>query len=323
MKTSIGMALLAAACVGASPAAARTDPAAELKEAQAALAAGEYDRAYPEYLRFAEEADNGLAQFTVGMFHRLGWGSRPVDPAAACGWFEKAAAHHIPLASHYLAECFEQGIGRPADPAEAALWYERAAGLGHHMSLCALAELHVQGRGVAKDPRRALALCREAAEKGARPAQVQVGRYLLYGDPSVRDPAAAHAWLEQAAAFSAEAQYHLGVAHRDGLGHPASPAEARDWFERAASQGYVPAYFQTARLYFDVSPDYQAEPPPADDLAKAYLWLSATAQRSQDPVELERTRAMLEQVRAIMPATWAPTLDARVAEHLAAHPAAP
>ncbi len=312
------LALLVGAGVFFPDARAATDLAAELKDAQAALAAGDYAAAYPLYLRAAED-NNPLAQFTVAMFNRLGW-DRPVDRVAACDWYEKAAGGNIPAAAHYFAECLEQGIGRPADPAEAAVWYQRAAQLGHFVSLCSLADLYMEGRGVPEDPRKGLELCRQAAEMGAVPAQTQVGRYLLEGAASIRDPQAAHAWFETAAAVSPEAQYYLGIIHRDGLTHAPTPEEARFWFERAASGGYVPAYFQTAKLYFEASPDYKSQRPSADDLAKAYMWLSATAQRSQDPVELEQTQAMLERVLAIMPPTWVPTLDKRVTEHLTAHP---
>jgi TPR repeat protein len=301
---------------------AAADLARELKEAQAALAAGDYDKAYPQYLHFAEKKNNPLAQFTLGMFHRLGWG-RPVDRAAACAWYERAAEGKIPTAAHFLGECFEQGIGRPADPARAAVWYERAAGLGHYMSLCSLAGLYMSGRGVPKDAKKGLALCRQAAERGAVPARVRVGRYLLEGEESIRDPEAAHAWFEAAAATSPEAQYYLGLMHRDGLGHAKAPDEARSWFERAASRGYVPAYFQTARLYLAISPDLKIGRPSEDHLAKAYMWLSATAKRSRNADELKQTGALLDQVLAIMPKTWVPTLDERVAAHLAEHPAAP
>ena len=177
---------------------AAPDLARELKDAQAALAAGNYAEAYPQYLYFAEEKNNPLAQFTVGMFHQLGWG-RPVDRAAACAWHARAAQGSIPAAAHFLAECYEQGIGRPADPAQAAVWYEHAAGLGHFMSLCALAELYMTGRGVPKDPQKGLALCRRAAEQGAVPARLQVGRYLLEGHESIRNPEAAYGWFEAAA----------------------------------------------------------------------------------------------------------------------------
>jgi uncharacterized protein len=301
---------------------AGTDPAKELKRAQSLLSDGNYDQAYPLYLEFAKKG-NPLAQFTLGMFHQLGWGKRPVDPEQACSWYEKAAHKDIPTSAHLLAGCIEQGIGRPADPTEAANWYRRAADLGHYYSLCSLAELYMQGLGVEKDPVKGLALCRQAAEKGAIPASVQLGKYLLNGDPAIRDPEAAHAWFEAVANVSPEAQYYLGVIHRDGLGHPKTPDEARLWFERAASRGYLPAYFQTGKLYFQVSPDYKQQKPPADFLAKAYLWLSATLKRSQHFAEKEQAKAMLQEVLGIMPASWKPTLDQQVVEHLAKFPAAP
>ena len=232
MKTFVALLLLAVMANMFFPVYAGTDPATELKDAQAALSAGDYNKAYPQYLEFANK-DNRLAQFTVGMFHQLGWGNRPVDPVLACQWFEKSAAGDIPTATHYLAECFEQGIGRPADPAKAAQWYQQAAGLGHYQSLCSLAELYMKGEGVAKDPQKGLELCKQAAEKGAILARVQVARYLLQGDQSIRDTQAAHDWFELAATVSAEAQYYLGIMHRDGIGHEATPDEARVWFERA------------------------------------------------------------------------------------------
>jgi hypothetical protein len=283
------------------------------------LAAGEYDKAYPEYLRFAEQEDNHLAQFTLGLYHQLGWGTQAVAPDIACDWFERAALGQIPAAAHFAADCYAQGNGRPVDPAKAVDFYQQAAGLGHHLSLCSLGELYIQGRGVDKDPQKGLQLCRQAAENGAIPAYVEVGRYLLEGDETIREPEAAAAWFERVAESSPEAQYYLGRIHRDGIGRPVSPDEARFWFERAASQGYVPAYFETARLYFAASPDYSRQLPPADDLAKAYMWLSATLQRSQETEELQASERMLEQVTAIMPPSWAGTLDDRVADHLKAN----
>ncbi|MFQ5766235.1 MAG: tetratricopeptide repeat protein [Rhodospirillales bacterium] len=300
---------------------AAADIATELEEAQAALSAGEYDKAFREYRRFAEEKGNPLAQFTLGLFFQLGWG-RPVNPVAACQWHEKAAAGGIPAAQHFLADCLVEGIHRPADAATAALWYERAAQNGHTVSLCSLAALYIAGRGIPKEPAKGLALCRQAAEAGFVRAQVLMGRFLVEGDPEVRDPGAALAWFEAAARQgSAEAQYRLGLMLRDGLGGPKDPATARIRFETAASQGHVPAYFPTGALYFEAPPDPETNRQRAQDVAKAYLWLSAAAKRSKDPDELDRTAEMLAKLRRIMPETWLPTLDEKVARHLAEHPA--
>lgn len=298
---------------------ARTDLAAELKDAQAALAAGDYDAAYSQYLHFATEKNNPLAQFTVAMFHQSGWGSVAEDRVKACGWHQKAASSDIPASAHFYAECVEQGIGEPADPKQAAEWYERAAGLGHYQSWCSLGNLYIRGKGVAKDPQKGLALCKQAVDKGAVPARMQVGLYLLEGDDSIRDVEAAHEWF-QSIGYMPEAKYRLGLMHRDGIGHEPSLDEARLWFERAASEGYVPAYFPTAKLYFEASPDLQKQPLTADFLAKTYMWLSATVKVSPQAEEVEQAHAMLEQVLAIMPDSWEPTLDERVTAHLAEHP---
>ena len=133
--------------------------ARELRRAQKELAAGNYDRAFREYQRHAEEENNALAQFTLGMFYRNGWG-RPTDEKTACGWFKKAAAADIPAAAHFYAEYIERGIAGEEGPAEAARWYQKAADLGHYSSLCSLARFYMTGTGVERDPVKALALCR-------------------------------------------------------------------------------------------------------------------------------------------------------------------
>lgn len=298
---------------------APTDLSRELKDAQAALAARDYATAYPLYLRSAQN-DNPLAAFTVALFHQSGWG-RPVDRAQACHWFERAAKGKIPSAAHFFAECWADGGGSSADAAKAAHWYRQAAALGHHVSLCALADLYMAGRGVPKDPKKGLALCRQAAQQGSLPAAVKTGRYLLEGDETIRDAAAAHDWFKSTAPKSPAARFYLGLIYRDGIGRPPSVADGRYWFESAASQGYVPAYYPTARLYLRPSEDGKFRRPSAEFLAKAYMWLQATEKRSRDRRELEQTRALLKQVLSIMPESWKTALDERVSAHLKDNPA--
>jgi len=302
---------------------ASRDISGELRNAQELLEKGEYDRAFVEYRRFAEEKNNPLAQFTLGLFFQYGWG-RPVDPATACKWFEKAAARDIPAAAHFFAECLAKGLGRPADPAGAAGWYEKAAALGHYMSLCSLADLYMIGSGVPKDPARGLMLCRQAAEKKVPAAQTRTGLFLLKGDPSIRNVDEAFKWFSAAAQGGVpEAQYYLGVMLRDGLGGTKAPDTARFWFESAASQGYAPAYFPAGELYFKAPVDPDTGNLPAHDLAKAYLWVLAASRRTRDPEELKRINDHLSKILKIMPDSWRPDLDAKVDAHLATHPAQP
>lgn len=288
----------------------------DVRDASVALSAGNYGKAFALYSRSAQEEDNPLAQFFVGLFYKNGWG-RQADPVTACQWFGKAAEGGIPVAQHFYGECLEEGIGCPADPSSAAVWYEKAAEGGHHISYCYLAELYMAGRGVAKDPAKAIELCGRSAGQGSPQAQVRLGRFYLEGDESVRDYAAAFRWFAAAEQKNVpEAQYYMGYLLDRGLVITDPPQSARVYFERAAAQGYAPAYFPTGRLYFNAPVDPQTKALPADDLAKAYLWLSAAVQRSQNREEAAASAQMLEQIRNVMPKAWAPELDAKVAEHV-------
>jgi len=298
---------------------AAKDLAAELKQAQQDLSAGHFDIAYSQYLKFAQQG-NSLAQFTTAMYHQLGWGNSAIDPIKACHWHEKAAEGAIPASSHFYAECLEKGIGRPSSPTEAAQWYEKAANLGHLMSLCSLADLYMTGTGVTKNPTKGLQLCQQAAEKGAVPARLKIALYYLNGDLSIRDLSRAYQWLEMAAVQSAHANYLLGTMHDKKNGTPAEKTKALYWYENAASLGYVPAYLATAKLYFQSFPELKEQQPTADNLAKAYMWLSASKQSSFSTAESEQVNTMLNHVNSIMPKTWLTNLDQQVKAHFKSYP---
>jgi len=311
-----GLALLGLALAPVSFSAwAVRDLAADLKPAQAALAAGDMDKAYQGFLEYGE--DNPLAQFTLGLFHQYGWG-RPVDAAESCRWQEKAAQGNIPAAQQQLAECLRRGILRPADPTGAAHWYEQAALAGIGTAWCDLADLYMAGEGVAKDPHKALDVCKKGAEMGLPIAQAHLARFYLEGDESIRDPVMALRWMQAAAqANNVEAQYRLGLMLRDGVGQAADAANARFWLESAATEGWLSAYQPTAELYFFGPVDADTGLLPAADLAKAYLWSSAAVHRWGASKEGEAASALLAKVLTVMPASWRPDLDLKVSEHLA------
>lgn len=311
------LALVITVFFSSSQAFASKDLAHEVRHAEKALAAGDYEKAFNEYSVLAGEKNNPLAQFTLALFYQNGWG-RSKDQEQACQWFAKAAAADIPAAQHFYANCLNEGTGQPADPVQAATWYEKAAELGHILSLCSLGDLYITGKGVSKNPAKGLGLCRQAAEQGALPAQIKVGRLLLEGEESIRDYKEAEGWLQIAAQRNApEAYYFLGMMTRDGLGKQKNPLIARNWFERAASQGYLPAYLPTGQLYFAPSGEPQGAGISEHELAKAYMWLSAAVKRLPDGDELLSSRKMLTEVMAIMPESWVEELDAKVAKHLA------
>lgn len=302
----------------ALPLHAAEDWSAPLKKAQDILSRQDYSRAYAEYLRHAEKKKNPLAEFTIALFYEFGWG-RPKDPPAACRWYERAAQAKLPAAEHFFGDCLVKGLNGPADPARAAVLYEDAAKGGHWISNCALAELYQRGTGVPKDPARSIALCEQAAGQGIVKAMRLTGLLYLVGDAAARDPIKGRAWLEQAAQRGdAEARYRLGLLDRDG--ESKNPEQARYWFESAAAQGYAPAYFPTAELYFSAPRDPATGQLSPEHLAKAYLWLSATLRRAPSLAETRRVSEMLEQVHAVMPVSWKPELDAKLARHFASFP---
>lgn len=290
----------------------------DYKMAQAAQAAGDFARAYSLYREIAEDGNNPLVYFSLGLFHRNGWG-REENQAAACDWFELAALHGgVPYAQHLYAECLEQGIGRQAEPSAAAHWYQQANEGGYLLSSCSLGQLYMTGKGVRKDPLKALKLC-HGAVKGSTVAMVWMGRFYLEGDEEIRDPKLAFRWFEQAARNDLpEAYYYLARMISLGLVDGLTTRHARQMYEKAASMRYMPAYYPTARLYFHAPPEPQTGYLSAHDLAKAYLWLSATKKLSRNSEELTETTKMLDQVLTVMPESWAPELDEKLHDHLQA-----
>ena len=285
----------------------------DLELAQQWLGEGEYHRAFEIFQIHAQEKQHPLAQFTLALFYQQGWGIKQ-DEALACHWFGKAAKRGVPAASHFYGACLQNGIDQPIDYNAAIHWYQEAADTGHTISLCAIADLVMLGKGVEKNPLKALEYCERAAAADLVPAQLQMGRFYLQGDQSIRDPQKAALWFGYAAEKgSLEAHYYLGVINHDFFN---DTDRALYWFETAAGQGYPPAYFPTAKLYFSAPVSDETNMPEAENLAKSYLWLSATRDQSQHKDELQAADQMLEQVLQIMPASWKTELDRKVVHHL-------
>jgi TPR repeat protein len=303
-------------CVGAW-AGKPADRSASLQPAQKLLAQGRYDLAYAAFARHAR--GNALAQFTLGLFHQNGWG-RAADPAAACRWFEKAAARNVPAAQHFTGDCLLRGTQRPPDPQGAVAWYLKAADNGHLVSLCSAAELLIRGEGMARDVERGIALCTRAAQAEVPHAMATLARYYQEGTQVPQDLRAARYWYQQAAERRVhEAQYRLGLMLAQGEGGEPDLNAALFWLETAASEGHAPAYLPTALLYANTPRDAETQALKPEHLAKTYLWAAAAKARDADPAQRARAEALLAETLIAMPATWPASLDQKVAAHLAGH----
>lgn len=324
LRTTIAL-VVALACPAIAAAAALPNHATALEDAQAALSRGDYAGAYAEYTRHA--AGNPLAQFTLGLFHQQGWG-RPVDGAAACRWFGKAARAAIPTARHLSGDCIMQAAvgkdqaARDAAAQEALHLYMGAAQGGHLVSLCSAGALHLRGEGVPRDVAHGLQLCAQAAQADSTPAMLQLAHWYREDRDVAQDLAAARYWYGQAAERgSNEARYQLGILLAQGQGGAPDAGAALAHMEMAAGQGYVQAYLPLATLYAHKAPELDTGAPSAATLAKVYMWSSAALARLSDPAlrgEAQRLRAL---ALAVMPSTWPQDLDKQVSAYLENVPA--
>ena len=289
----------------------------DLKKAQQALSATEYDKAFQLYTRIEQASQHPLAQFSLALMYKQGLG-HPVNVELACDWFKKAAEGDISTAAHEYAECLAKGLtGEPADFGKAAIWYQKAGDLGSYISYCALGRLFMSGSGVKTNPEKALELCQLPAEKGSPQAIIQLGRWRLEGEKNIRDANAALQWFKKGADLNvAEAEFYLAKMIRAKTVNGTTLLDARYWFEKAASKGYAPAYLPVGELYLTAQVEAETQLPSGRDLAKSYLWLSVAELCANQEQQLAATE-LLKKVIEIMPPGWKKDLDPKIAEHMA------
>ncbi|HET6629974.1 MAG TPA: tetratricopeptide repeat protein [Woeseiaceae bacterium] len=139
------------------------------------------------------------------------------------------------------------GQGVPADPAAASGWFEKAAAAGRPVAQLQLGLLYWDGNGVAEDAGRALRLFQQAAAQGLPSAQARVGWAYLTGTGVSVDFGTAHEWLA-AAAHQGEpwALYLLAYLYRDGRGVPQDAGFADALDQRAMELHFGPAEVDVA-----------------------------------------------------------------------------
>jgi TPR repeat protein len=164
------------------------------------------------FVRAAAEAGLAEAQAVYGQMLLDGHGVVR-DPAAALGWFKRAAAQHHVMALNMVGRCYDLGWGTP----------------------------------VRKD--RAAQCFRVAAEQGLDWAMYNYATLLALGEGVPEDKPAALDWLEKAARLgNAKAINFLGSFHEDGWVVPRDMAQAARLYARAAQGGDFRGCFNHARM---------------------------------------------------------------------------
>lgn len=88
------------------------------------------------------------------------------------------------------------------------------------------------------------------AESGDLTAQGNLGTLYAIGSGIEQDYVKAREWYEKAAAQGyAAAQNDLGTLYATGAGVPKDYVKAREWYEKAAAQGNAAAQYNLGRLY--------------------------------------------------------------------------
>lgn len=180
---------------------------------------------------------------------------------------------------------FDRGMGlyQRGDVSGAAEEWKRDAAGGHIMAAFLVGHMYKSGNGLIKSDRLAFSYFLQAAKGGHPAAQLQTALYYYYGDEEAdieQDYAEAANWFDKAALqFSGEAQYYLGMMHRQGQGMPRDRAEGFRWLLLSANKTFVPAFLLLAEIY--ARGDGVVEDP-----VKAAMYLDL-ARRYVDPAEQE------------------------------------
>ncbi|MEX0839363.1 MAG: tetratricopeptide repeat protein [Parvibaculum sp.] len=171
----------------------------------------------------------------------------------------------VTLAGGVLAEplpgtqaAFDRGVAAyNAGDREGALgeWEEAAEG-GHTGAAWLLANLYDTGTGgVTQSDAKAYEYYLQAARGGQPEAALRLGLIYLEGNEEIglkRNYVEALKSFEVAAlARRADAQYHVGMMHRNGLGVPVDRTEGLRWIIMSSKKRYAPALAELGRIYFE------------------------------------------------------------------------
>jgi len=176
-----------------------------------------YDEAMEFFLQAAEKG-SANAFNAVAVYYKEGHGYDN-NPQKAAQWFRYAAEMGYDSAQRNLGDCYLNGFGVPPDPEEALRWYLSACEKGNAKAQYAVAKCYANRKGVPSDMKiedslkKAFEFYMMAAEQGLDVAQ-----------------------------------FALAECYANGTGCEKDLNIAKEWYERAAAQGYVEAKERLERI---------------------------------------------------------------------------
>lgn len=199
---------------------------------------------------YRKAAEQGLseAQYNLSLCYYNGDGVKE-NKTVAVKWYKKAAEQGLVEAQYNLALCYDYGEGVNEDKAEAVKWYRKAAEQGHDSAWLKLGYCLETGVGVKENKIEAIEWFKKAAEKGNADAQYNLGICYYVGDGIEKDIDEALKWSTKAAEQGdTSSLYNCGIIY---LEEKKDYIKAKDFFEKALREGYVPANYGLAELYKD------------------------------------------------------------------------
>ena len=173
------------------------------------------------------------------------------------------------------------------DEVAAFTWFRAAAKRGSAESQYNLGVLYAEGRGTERSLKKAARWFERAAEQGVAAAQYNLGTLYVLGDGVSQDDVRAANWLHAAASVGLpEAQFNYALLIEHGRVPGAAPSGAREWYGRAADQGFRPAIERLQSVSASTAPDARALPAPpqtASDVSSGAGAKESTWLKSLDP----------------------------------------
>ncbi|WP_159528877.1 MULTISPECIES: hypothetical protein [unclassified Alteromonas] len=263
--------------------------------------------------KFAD-AGNGLAQFSFAWRTKLGSSEIAANRSLACEYFVKSAQLNIPVGAQEAGHCYRDNIITSSQSKHTQLakrYYQIAIDNGLVASYCDIAALQQSKPTI--ELNQLVAQCEQVAVQGAVYAQ-EILVDIYANTKGINNNEKAIYWLKIAADKSAKSAYRYALTlHQSGQ---IKPELIRYYFESAASKGYIPAYLETAALYYNAATEEVSDDNAGALIAKAYLWSKAWQVRNPQ-VEVPE---WVIQIGQQIPTQWKVELDQKVTEHVSLYP---
>jgi TPR repeat protein len=216
-------------------------PEASYKLASLAMAGAPVQADSPKALEYL--AGTGVsgpkALVALGNLYENGVGLAP-NYTQAFNWYKTAAEGDLPEAIFRVGTCYEIGLGTPADPKAALAAFEKLAGQKMAAASYKLAGLYIAGELVPVDHPKALGYMHEAADNGHSGSANEMGVIYLKGvlGQTVDMDKALEMFVKAADLGNNEAMQNIAVRYNSGLGRPADPVKALQWYLIAQMAGF-------------------------------------------------------------------------------------